>query len=207
MSSTGGGSVTRWIDELKSGDDAAAQHIWERYFDDMVRLARRRLGARAGAAEDEEDAALSAIHSLCSGIMGDQFPRLDHRNDLWKLLVTITIRKALDQIERQNAAKRGGGRVMDEAHLADRDGSKAVGVLDGFAGSEPPPELPVMVFEEYQRLHRRLGNDSLRLVLDLSLEGYTREEIAERMGCTVKTVRRKRDHIRTIWLEEEEDRS
>jgi DNA-directed RNA polymerase specialized sigma24 family protein len=131
MSSTGGGSVTRWIGELKSGDDAAAQHIWERYFDDMVRLARRRLGARAGAAEDEEDAALSAIHSLCSGIMGDRFPRLDHRNDLWKLLVTITIRKALDQIERQNAAKRGGGRVMDEAHLADRDGSKAVGVLDG----------------------------------------------------------------------------
>jgi RNA polymerase sigma factor (sigma-70 family) len=203
MSSTGEGSITRWIGELKSGDDAAAQHIWERYFDDMVRLARRRLGARAGAAEDEEDAALSAIHSLCSGIMGDRFPRLDHRNDLWRVLVKITIRKVFDQIQRENAKKRGGGRVRDEAHLAVQDGSETVVALDGFAGPEPRPEPAVMVFEEYQRLRSRLGNDSLRLVLDLSLEGYTREEIAERMGCTVKTVGRKRDHIRTIWLEED----
>jgi RNA polymerase sigma factor (sigma-70 family) len=201
MSSAGEGSVSRWIGDLKSGDNAAAQHIWDRYFEEMVRLARRTLGARPGAAEDEEDVALSAIHSLCSGLMGDRFPRLDHRSELWKLLVKITIRKALDQIERQNAVKRGGGHVMDEAHLAE---AKAAGVLDGFAGSDPRPELAVMVVEEYQRLRGRLGNDSLRLVLDLSLEGYTREEIAERMGCTVKTVGRKRDRIRAIWLEEED---
>ena len=33
-------SVTRWIDLLKAGDPAAAQPLWQRYFEQLVRLAR-----------------------------------------------------------------------------------------------------------------------------------------------------------------------
>jgi ECF sigma factor len=43
MGSTGEGSVTRWIGDLKSGGDSAAQHLWERYFERLVRLARKQL--------------------------------------------------------------------------------------------------------------------------------------------------------------------
>ena len=102
--------------------------------------------------------------------------------------------------------KRGGGRLVGEAFLADGDGLEPCGGLDGFVGPEPSPELAAMVTEEYGRLRSRLGDDSLRLVLDLSLEGYRRGEIAQRMGRTVKTVGRKLDVIRTLWLDEE-DRS
>ena len=54
------GSVSRWIDGVKAGDRAATQHLWDRYFAQLVRLARVKLQAtcRAGGAEDEEDAAL-----------------------------------------------------------------------------------------------------------------------------------------------------
>jgi hypothetical protein len=54
------GSVTKWIGDLKAGGDSAAQHLWERYFERLVQLARARLRSarRAGAIEDEEDAAL-----------------------------------------------------------------------------------------------------------------------------------------------------
>ena len=53
------GSVTGWLDRLKAGDDAAAQEIWNRYFAQLVVLARRRLqGLRRNL--DEEDVALSA---------------------------------------------------------------------------------------------------------------------------------------------------
>jgi hypothetical protein len=34
------GSVTRWIDQLQAGDLAAAQPLWERYFQLLVELAR-----------------------------------------------------------------------------------------------------------------------------------------------------------------------
>ena len=35
-----GGSVTDWIGHLKQGDHAAAQPLWERYFERLVGLAR-----------------------------------------------------------------------------------------------------------------------------------------------------------------------
>jgi DNA-directed RNA polymerase specialized sigma24 family protein len=199
MSTTGEGSVTRWLGDLKSGGDAAAQHLWERYFDRLVHLARRKLQARAGAAEDEEDAAVSAFDSFCRGAREGRYPRLADRDDLWRLLVVITIRKALDQIQRQAAQKRGGDRLMGEADLADRD-ERGAG-LDDLAGREPSPALAAMVAEEYRRLKSRLGDDSLPLVLDLRLEGYSVGDIAERMGCTVRTVSRKLSVIRTVWLE------
>jgi hypothetical protein len=47
-----GASITRWLGALNAGDPAAAQPLWERYFNRLVRLARarRRAGRRPGAA-------------------------------------------------------------------------------------------------------------------------------------------------------------
>jgi DNA-directed RNA polymerase specialized sigma24 family protein len=203
------GSITRWLGDLKSGSDDAAQQLWQRYFDQLVRLARRKLraatGIGAGIAEDEEDAALSAFHSFCRGAAEGRYPGLADREALWRLLVRITVRKALDQIQRQGAIKRGGGRLVGESALADGDGTRNGAVLDHFVGPEASPDLAALVAEEYRRLWSRLGHDSLRMVLDLCLEGYRRPEIAARMGCTVKTVGRKLDVIRTVWLEAQDD--
>ena len=66
------GSVTCWIGGLKAGDEAAAQQLWERYFARMVGLAREKLraGRRGDLGSDEEDAALSAFDSFCTGAAG-----------------------------------------------------------------------------------------------------------------------------------------
>ncbi len=205
--SRGEGSITRWLGGLKAGSDDAVQQLWQRYFDRLVRLARRKLragvGAGVGAAEDEEDAALSAFHSFCRGAAEGRYPRLSDREEIWRLLVVITVRKALDQIQRQKAAKRGGGRLVRETASLDGDEAPDGVHLDAFISPEPNPELAALVEEEYRRLWSRLEHDSLRLVLDLCLEGYRRPEIAARMGCTVKTVGRKLEVIRTLWLEGE----
>ena len=99
MEAQGEGSVTRWIGELKSGGDFAVQHLWERYFERLVRLARKKLQGtrRPRIVEDEEDAALSAFDSFCRGVDRGRFARLADRDDLWRLLVVLTLRKALDQ--------------------------------------------------------------------------------------------------------------
>jgi DNA-directed RNA polymerase specialized sigma24 family protein len=199
------GSVTHWIDDLKAGDDAAARRLWERYYDRIVRLARTRLRGvgRRGLEADEEDAALSAFDSLCRGAARGQFPQLSDRDDLWKLLVVLTVRKALNQIEHQSAQKRGGGRVVRETDLPPAGADDGGNGLDHFAGREPTPEFAAMMADEYQRAREGLGEDSLRLVFDLRLEGFTREEIAARLGCAVRTVTRKLEMIRSA-LEGEE---
>jgi DNA-directed RNA polymerase specialized sigma24 family protein len=203
MKSDGAGSVTHWIGDLKAGGDGAAQRLWERYFDRLVHLARNKLRGRSRAVEDEEDAALSAFDSFCKGAAEGRFPRLTDRDDLWRLLVVLTVRKAIDQVERQGAAKRGGGRLVGESGVAGIEEGSGGNALDQIIGPEPTPELAVMVVEQYQRLRAELEDDMLRQVLDLRLEGYDREEIAVRLGCAVRTVTRKLDVIRHTWLENE----
>jgi DNA-directed RNA polymerase specialized sigma24 family protein len=201
------GSVTRWIGDLKAGEAEAAQPLWERYFARLVRLARGKLQVdrgRAGAA-DEEDVALSAFHSVCRGAAQGRFPRLTDRDDLWKLLVVITSRKAADQVQHDRRLKRGGGRVVGEAGpvggARDDDGDE--GVLARAIGREPTPEFAAQVAEECRRLLDRLDDDTLRRVALRRMEGYTDEEIAGLLGCTRRTIVRKLDRIRRIWLEGE----
>src|ERR1700712_2111004 len=92
------GSVTRWLGDLKAGDGdgGAAQKLWELYCESLVRLAQGILGASNRAVEDEEDAALSAFDSFFAAASRGRLPRLDDRDDLWRVLVTITSRKALN---------------------------------------------------------------------------------------------------------------
>jgi RNA polymerase sigma factor (sigma-70 family) len=191
--------VTRWIGDLKAGDnpDAAAARLWHRYFAELVRLARARLGPSPRAACDEEDLALSAFHSLCEGATRGRFARLDNRDDLWRLLATITVRKAINQARHQRRRKRGGGRVRDEAALLGPDDSSAG--LDRVAGPLPTPEFAAMMAEECRRLLDALGDEASRQVALLRMEGYSGEEIADRLGCNRRTVARKLDLIRRKW--------
>jgi DNA-directed RNA polymerase specialized sigma24 family protein len=205
VSSEKQGSITRWIGDLKAGDDAAAQPLWERYFARLVQLARARLRAthRPTAVEDEEDAALSAFNSFCAGAAKGRFPLLSDRDDLWRLLVVITARKACAQVQRRARQKRGGGRVLDEAAMPGGRSDDSEAGFDFVAGPEPTPEFAAMVAEEYGRLLTALDDDSLRQVALDRMAGYTNDEIAERLGCARRTVARRLDLIRKIWSEEE----
>jgi DNA-directed RNA polymerase specialized sigma24 family protein len=187
-------SVTRWIRSVKAGDGAAADQLWRRYFQALVRLARARLDGAPRSAADEEDAALSAFDSFIRGVARGRYPRLDDRNDLWRLLVVITERKALDQAQRERRRKRGGGRVVG---MADRAGGG-----EGVACPGPTPEFAALLADECRALLGRLRDDSLREVARLRMEGDTDEEVADRLGCSLRTVARKVELIRRSWLAE-----
>ena len=196
------GSVTHWLGALKGGDAAAAQRLWERYFDRLVRLARAKLGAMPRGAADEEDVALSAFHSFCQGAARGRFPRLDDRDNLWRLLVTITARKALDQVRRQARKKRGGGRVLvGSARTGGEDDADGAG-LEQVVGREPTPQFAAMVADECRRLLAALDDETLRQVALLRMEGYSDQEIAARVDCSLRTVSRKLALIRKAWLRE-----
>ena len=203
MATEGEGSVTRWIADLKAGDPEAARALWDRYFDDLVRLARAKLRAtrRLGADEDEEDAALSAFDSFCAGAARGNFPLLVDRDDLWRLLVVITARKAWSQAERRARQKRGG-LVRIETGTGDPTIRATSPAIDRVPAPDPSPEFAAMVAEEYHRLLDALGDEALRQVALWKMDGYTVDEIAERLGCARRTVARRLDLIRKTWLAE-----
>jgi len=209
MSTREGGSITGWLGNLKEGDQAAAQPLWERYFSRLVEVARTKLRRirRTTADEDEEDAALSAFNSFCAGAARGRFPQLADRDELWRLLVVITARKAMAQANRQGRQKRGGGRVVAEAVLFGHGalgGDGSIVGLEQIAASGPTPEFAAMMAEECRRLLDALDDDSLRQVAVSRMEGYNNDEIAEQLGCARRTVARRLDLIKKTWLATED---
>jgi DNA-directed RNA polymerase specialized sigma24 family protein len=205
MADDTGHSVTTWIESLKSGDRDAAQKLWQRYFESLVRIARDKIGGAPRAVSDEEDAALSAFDSFVRGAIHDRYPQLGNRDDLWRLLVVITERKAIDHWNRERRRKRGGGKVVN---LAANDGADDEGeALWRVSHGQPTPEFAALFAEECRRLLAGLRDDSLRMVAVLRMEGYTNEEIARQLRCSLRTVARKIELIRSAWLCEAEIRS
>src|SRR5262249_57667939 len=109
------GSVSRLLDGLKAGDDAAVRSLWERYCDQLVRLARQKLRHTGRRVADEEDVALSAFHSLCLGARRGPLPALADRDGLWGLLIFITAHKAADWVAHERRKKRGAGKVRGDS--------------------------------------------------------------------------------------------
>lgn len=197
MCSQGEGSISRWIGPLKAGEDEAARELWRRCFTTLVRLARERLRGTRRVAADEEDVALSALDSFFAGVAAGRYPRLEDRNDLWSILLTITTRKAIDQVQHERRQKRGGGRVAGESALEgpDTDG-------DGFAQlacPEPTPEFAALLADECRHRLDGLRDETLRRIALLKMEGYTDAEVAARLDCGLRTVVRKLNLIRDTW--------
>jgi DNA-directed RNA polymerase specialized sigma24 family protein len=195
-------SVTKWIGDLKAGNrDEASRLLWDRYFARLVRIAQTRLRTRGVGNADGEDVALSVFDTIIRGAVAGRFPGLGNRDDLWRLLVTITARKACNQQRNAYRQKRGGGRVVGAADLAggDPDGDA---ILAQIIGDEPTPEFAAMVVDEYRRLFGSLSDESLRVVALLKLEGHSNEQIARSLDCGLRTVERKLEVIRKRWLAE-----
>ncbi|MEJ7637699.1 MAG: ECF-type sigma factor [Singulisphaera sp.] len=192
------GSETRWLGDLKAGDQAAAQPLWVRYFASFVRLARPhlRVGYRSGA-----DAAHNAFDSVCRGAEQGRFTQLADRTDLWRLLVVLTVRKAVDQARRRRLQRRGG-RVLGETDLAGADPDAGPIGLDQIVGREPIPKFAAMVAEEQRRRIDALKEEALRRVALGEMAEFTSERIAGRLGCTRRIVTRYLDLIPKRWLAE-----
>jgi DNA-directed RNA polymerase specialized sigma24 family protein len=186
------GSVTTWLGELSRGAPHAAQALWERYYARLVELARSKLAGLPRRVADEEDVALSAFQSFCAAVTNHRFPQLNNRYDLWQVLVLLTARKAIQQRRHQQSLKRGGAHYEDVA-------------LEEVVGNEPDPAFVALAVEQFQRLLARLPDDMLRTIALRKLDGYTNDEIAAHLPCSLRTVERKLSLIRSIWEEADPD--
>jgi DNA-directed RNA polymerase specialized sigma24 family protein len=194
-------SVTLWIDQLKTGDRQATGKLWERYFRRLVGLARTKLADRPRLGADAEDVALSAFDSFFRAAEAGRFPDLQDREELWHLLMTITVRKSQRLLRDQSRQKRGGGQALGESAIVGADRDK-VGGFDLFASDDPDPWFAAQLVDEYERLFATLGDPDLETIASMKLEGFTIPEIAERVGRAPASIERKLRMIRELWAKE-----
>lgn len=160
------------------------------------RACHKRLRGHPRRVADEEDVALSAFGSFCQRAANGRFPQLQDRDDLWRLLVVIAARKAVNLVHHDRRQRRGGGRVRGESALQAGTSDRDSPGLEQIVGREPTPEFAALVAEEYERLLGSLEDDAQRNVALSKLEGYSNEEIAQKLACSLRTVERKLGLIR-----------
>jgi RNA polymerase sigma factor (sigma-70 family) len=195
-------SVSEWLGQLKDGQVAAAQKLWDRYSQELIAVARVKLADAPRAAADEEDVAQSVFTSICRAAALGRFQEVKSRDDLWWMLLAVTKHKVVDHIRRESAQKRGNAQVRNETDLAGSYRDEGRYALDRLIDQTPTPDFLCMLREEFDRLLEILRDDRFRMIAVSRIEGYTVPEIAAKLGIGCRSVERKLQIIRAKWSHE-----
>jgi RNA polymerase sigma-70 factor (ECF subfamily) len=183
-------SFAEFLGRLQAQDGSAARDIFQRFAGQLIALARRKFEGALRHKVDPEDVVQSAYKSFF-GRYGEGNLRVENWNSLWGLLTLITVRKCAERVAYHRA----------ECRDAAREASAPPGAEEGAAwpevpGREPTPAEAAQLAETVAQLLAGLDGDE-RPVVELSLQGYTTQEISQRLGCPERSVRRWRERVRT----------
>jgi RNA polymerase sigma-70 factor (ECF subfamily) len=182
-------SFAEFLARLQAGDGSATREIFERFAGQLIALARQKFEGPLRHKVDPEDVVQSAYKSFFARYGAGNL-KVENWNSLWGLLTLITVRKCAERVAYHRADCRDAAREV----------SAPPGAEEGAAwpeapGREPTPLEAAQLGETVDQLLASLDADE-RPVIELSLQGYTTQEISERLGCPERSVRRLRERVR-----------
>jgi RNA polymerase sigma-70 factor (ECF subfamily) len=182
----GSASDDSLVRRLRAGSESAADHLYTRYAARLRALARAKLSADLAGRVDPDDIVQSVFRRFFQAARRDGYD-VPAGEDLWDLLLVITLNRVRSEQAFQRAAKRdvrrtARGRGNDDplAAVADRDESAAAA-------------LRLYVAEALEKLpadHRQ--------AVELRMEGYEVAEIARALGRSKRTGERLLQEAREV---------
>jgi RNA polymerase sigma-70 factor (ECF subfamily) len=182
-------SFAEWLTRLRAGDDAAARVVFQRFAHRLVGLARCQFHASLRYKVDPEDVVQSAYKSFFRGFDEGRFT-VGEWDGLWGLLTLITLRKCADRVQYHRAECRDAIREVPAVAEAE-GGIPGTEALD----REPTPLEAAILSETVEHLLASLDEDE-RPIVELSLQGYTTQEISQQLERPERSVRRLRERLR-----------
>jgi RNA polymerase sigma-70 factor (ECF subfamily) len=153
----------------------------------LIGLARGHLDARLQHKIDPEDVVQSAFKSFFlrygEGALG-----AEGWDGLWGLLTLITLRKCADRVRHLRAERRDISREAASPAEGAEPWREAI-------SREPSPEEAAVLAETVEQVLRGL-DEKERPIFELSLQGYSAQEISESLGRAERSVRRLRERLR-----------
>ena len=183
------GSITTCIRTLidTSGlNEAAAKKIFERYFEQLQQIARKKIAGRRLHDRDEEDFAIEVLRQFFEGVRDGRFHTLDDRDDLWQVLLMILGRRLIDHYRKKPEPVVGESAFLQPG----RDPSSDAGFVVPDPGPAPD-EIAEAVEELLARLKQFPERGGFRQIALWKLEGRTNAEIARLLKRSEKRVERK----------------
>ena len=177
------------VSDYQAGSESAARDLFDKYCERLMKLAKRRIGQRMASRFDPEDVIQSAFRTFFTRVKNDEFT-FEAEDDLFKLLVRLTVRKTLRRIEHHSAAKRNPN--LEAAQRTDD-----VEPFSLVASHTVTPDMEVALIDEFQDF---IGNlpELDRKVIELKIQGYSTVEIAEQVGSYERKVRRVLERIEKL---------
>lgn len=180
----------RLIKGLRLGDEEVVAEFFRSYGKPLQELADRHIAAGLRRRMGPESAALSACRTFLRRAQEGQFS-LQGNEELWRLLCAITLSKVREQARFHLRQRRGIGR---EVELRSESDSRETLAFDQ-AAPEPGPDEAAAIAECFEQLFESLEEEERQMV-ELKLQDFNNLEIAERMGCSERTVRRLMGRVR-----------
>lgn len=175
--------LARWRD----GDHRAAQVLVDRYLARLTALARSRLSRKLARRLDAEDVVLSAWRSFFIATERGRITVPDDDN-LWPLLVTLTLRKLRRQSAKHHSERR------------DIDREQSFGSESGWPfaiANDPSPDEAAALTDELEYLLALLAPQD-RAIASRRLRGDEPMRIAAETGCSERTIRRAMQRFRKL---------
>jgi RNA polymerase sigma-70 factor, ECF subfamily len=172
---------------FRAGDDAGAKELFDRYVEQVMKLARRRLSRTMARRVDAEDIAQSVFRTFFVRARKGQF-QFEEAEDLCKILARITVHKTLRQIAYHKRAKRDTG--------AESGADTQELLLNRLAGGATPEDAAIFV-DELEHLFQKL-QPTERAILELRMEGYNNLEIADKLGISDRKIRRLMERVKGL---------
>lgn len=187
------GQLVALIQGLRSGEQEALTAFWNHYGPMLERLADRNLARGLRRRFGPEDIVQSACRTFLRRAQAGEF-EIDSSDGLWRLLCAITLTKLRQQARFHGRKKRD---LRQEKHL-DSINLQGRPKIPQVAAEASVPEEAVEFADQMQALIDSL-EDKEREILELKLQQVDNEEIARRLGCAERTVRRRLQRIEAVF--------
>jgi RNA polymerase sigma-70 factor (ECF subfamily) len=177
--------LARW----RGGEEQAAAALVQRFTERLLALARGQLSEKLARRIDPEDVVQSAYRSFFAGARDDRYV-FQRSGDMWQLLAAITIHKLHHHVARHTADKRA---VDREESFGGED--SLLGLRADVVAREPCPAEAAAMVDELEHLMRDL-KPLHRQMVEMRLQGYALQEIADATDRSERLVRRVMEQIK-----------
>lgn len=172
-----------WVRQLAEGNEQIAAEFWHQYGARLQGLAAEYLTTRMYRREGPEDVVQSVCRTFLRRVQIGKFELADSES-LWSLLCAITLNKVRQKVRFHRRQKRQFDREKHPA--ADTENGRSGPQIEA---SEPTPAEAAEFGDQLQQLLAEMDDEERQLV-EFKLQQYTNQEMAEKLECSERTVRR-----------------
>jgi RNA polymerase sigma-70 factor, ECF subfamily len=172
------------VRRLRAGSEGAAQHLYARYVARLRGLARAKLTADLSGRVDPDDIVQSVFRRFFQATRRDDYVA-PGGEDLWDLLLVITLNRVRSEQAFQRAAKRDVRKTSSPSRATDAERGE-----DPLAAIAARDESAVAALRLYVAEALEMLPPEHRRAVELRMEGYEVREIAAALGRSKRTSER-----------------